>query len=175
MSGDIQVHVYLKHGIVVYRNKVIGLVYLGPLVKTLNKRLVPSVQDKRLYTIPLPPHLNDTWAKLNEGSALSVLYLDPRPDMMDLMNDVAKVLAHDLTPGTKRYPSVIEDLAFSFYSKSTAYRLAQLNDLVVWGGFYITSRGSREAPILDAVARRIMRKLGAEAAEGSSDATSNEE
>lgn len=162
MSGDIQIHTYMKHGIVVYKNKVVGLVYLGPLMKVLSKRSVRTVEDKRLYAINMPPHLNETWARLTEGSALGVVYLDLNPTSMDLMNNIAKALVHDFSPRARRYPSIFRELNFTFYSKSTAYKLRQLSDLVVWRGITTEVQGRQVAPTLDDVARMIMRKLGTE-------------
>ena len=162
MSGDVQVHVYLKHGIVVYRNRVVGLVYLGPLMKALSNRSVKVVKDRRLYVLNLPPHLNETWARLTEGSALGVVYLDPSPAMMDLMNNIAKALVHDFSPRARRYPSIFFDLSFKLYNKSTANNLVQLNDFVAWRGITTVVQGRQVAPTLDDIAKMIMRKLGTE-------------
>ena len=162
MGGDIQVHVYLKHGIVVHKNKVIGLVYLGPLMRVLTQRMVLTVDDRSLYALNLPPHLNKTWAKFNENSAIGILYLDPNPDSMDLLNDIAKVLIHDFSPRARRYPSITKNLSFTFYGKVDASKLIGLNDLVAWDGIGINMGREKNVPTLDDVARAIIKKLGVE-------------
>ena len=155
MGGEIQIHTYMKHGIVVHKNRVIGLIYLGPLMRVLSQRLVLTVDDKSLYALNLPPYLNKTWAKLNENSAIGILYLDPDPASMNLLNDIAKVLIHNYTPKAKRYPLISRNLNFTFYGKTDAYKLISLNDLITWGGI-------PSAPDLSDVARAIIKKLGVE-------------